>query len=134
MIEKRWKYVNFKLGSFTENQRRLVADNPHPVKPDVEIHILASAASPEELQTCYKWRERKKVQLTRLYNNEADHMILLINREEDLTYWLSDIENMASSWKKPIVHVFTSVSCGVFSPSVYRWKSMQIYTSDCRLK
>lgn len=70
MIDKRWKFVKFKLGSFAENQRRLVADNmQRNFRPEVEIHILASNSNPDELQTYYKWNERKKAQLTRLYNN-----------------------------------------------------------------
>lgn len=36
MINKRWKFVNFKLGSFAENQRRLLAENMDKnYKPEV---------------------------------------------------------------------------------------------------
>ena len=116
MIDKRWKFVKFKLGSFAENQRRLVADNmQRNFRPEVEIHILASSASPEELQTYYKWNERKKAQLTRLYNNESDHIILILSREESLEHWLEDIRNAPSSWKKPRIHVFAAVSTALFS-------------------
>lgn len=56
MINKRWKFVNFKYGSFAENQRRLLADNMDKnFRPEVEIHILASNSSASELQTYYKW-------------------------------------------------------------------------------
>ncbi len=47
MIDKRWKFVNFKLGSFAENQRRLIEESMRTSKkPDVEIHILASISTP----------------------------------------------------------------------------------------
>ena len=81
MISKRWKYIYFKLGSFSENQRRLVAESlQNSVHPGVEIHILASCSVGEDMTTFYKWRERLKAQLTRLYNNESDHIILITNK------------------------------------------------------
>jgi hypothetical protein len=110
MVNKRWKFLNFRLGSFAENQRRLVADNMHRnFRPEVEIHILASNATPAQLQTYYKWNERKKAQLTRLYNNECDHLILILSREDSLDHWLEDIQNAPSNWKKPRIHLFYAV-------------------------
>lgn len=133
MIDKRWKYVKFKLGSFAENQRRLVADNmQRNFRPEVEIHILASNSTPEELQTYYKWHERKKAQLTRLYNNESDHIILIVNREENLEHWLEDIRSAPSNWKKPRIHVFSAVSFHLSSryPTPAS-RSTRTSTSDC---
>jgi len=41
MIDKRWQYIKFRLGSFAENQRRFIEQNFNQrFKPDVEIHII----------------------------------------------------------------------------------------------
>ena len=42
-MAKRWQFVSFKLASFAENQRRLVADSlERGFRVEVEVHLLAS--------------------------------------------------------------------------------------------
>lgn len=53
---KRWQFLHFKLASFAENQRRLVADNiDRAFRPEVEIHLLGSEVAGVDLNTYYKW-------------------------------------------------------------------------------
>jgi hypothetical protein len=106
MLNKRWEYLNFKLGAFAEIQRRATEVG---TRPDVEIHLIASDLTPPSTSSYYQWQERSSAHLMRLYNNESDHLILLHHREIDLTPWLEDIEATPSSWKKPNIHLIESV-------------------------
>jgi hypothetical protein len=49
------------------------------------------------------------MQLTRLFNNEASDIILLVNHSEPLSWWLNQIEDMKSNWRKPKIHLIQSV-------------------------
>jgi hypothetical protein len=56
MMAKRWQFVSFKLASFAENQRRLVADSlERGFRAEVEVHLLASEVGLQDLRTYYKW-------------------------------------------------------------------------------
>ena len=83
MLDRRWGYLTFKLGAFAESQRR--AMELAAAKPEVEVHLISSDRREPELNTFYKWRERRMTHLLRLYNNEADHMILIVDYSFDLT-------------------------------------------------
>jgi hypothetical protein len=55
---------------------------------EVEVHMVVCDRSPNELNTFYKYNERGNAHLMRLFNNEADHIVLLTNRVEHLAGWL----------------------------------------------
>ena len=77
---------------------------------DVEIHLLTSQLNQKELSTYYKYKERKMASLMRLYSNEADHLILLHDKSMDFSWWIEQIEEMPSNWKKPSLHIIQTVS------------------------
>ena len=45
----------------------------------------------------------------RLYNNEADHIVLIVPNYMDLSEFIEEVQEMASTWKKPQIHVIHSV-------------------------
>lgn len=108
MIEKRWQYVNFKLGAFAEQQRKIIEEKESLV--EVQIHLLASSTKADQISSYYKWNSRRNAQLTRLFNNQSDHIILLVPSDQNLDWWLDAVTAMPSNWKKPIIHIFRPVN------------------------
>jgi hypothetical protein len=70
-------------------------------------------------------------QLLRLYNNEADHIILLHDGSIDCQDWVREIEDMPTNWKKPAIHLIQAVRMLVCRVLVLKeWRRQQISISD----
>ena len=133
MLDRRWGYLTFKLAAFAESQRR--AMELSEARPEVQVHLITSDIKPNEQKTFYKCRQRRMSHLMRLYNNEADHIVLIVPNYMDLSEFIEEVQEMASTWKKPQIHVIHSVFFDLVRiQEAIHFKKQLIFTLGLHLK
>ena len=111
MAGKRLDILQFKLGSFAENQRRYLEEaseegesaNHHSFRVQFHIPLIADSTW-ENQRSYYKLSCRNNIQLTRLFTSNPEYLIFLTNQEQfDIEPWLKIVR------KLPGYHPFTEV-------------------------